>query len=114
MNILKKIFGQSKPTEPILPGEKFAIVKLNMKDGLAIATVNKAYDNYQNKAFYPWFVGVELQVIDGNENGHPKDDEALRLNGIQVQLELLLKEQHVVHPVARVTRNGFRDIMIYI
>lgn len=80
MSFFRKIFGQgqlSKPIEPIFPGESFSIVKLDMKDGLAFATVNKAYDNYVNKAFYPWFVGVELQIIDKNDNGHPTDEEAL-------------------------------------
>ena len=117
MSFFGKIFGKgqpSKPIEPIFPGEKFALIKLDMKDGLALATVNKAYDNYVNKSFYPWFVGVELQIIEKNDIGHPTDEEAVRLNAIQDELEGLLKEQHTVHSVARVTRNGFRDVMIYI
>src|SRR5688572_10724443 len=117
MSFLRKIFGKAQsinPVEPIFPGESFAILKLDMKDGLAFATVNKAYDNYANKSFYPWFVGIELQIIEKNDNGHPTDEEAVRLNAIQDELQSLLKEQHTVHSVARVTRNGFRDIMIYI
>jgi hypothetical protein len=117
MSFLKKIFGQSsttQPTEPIFPGESFTLLKLNMPDGLAIATVNKAYENYPNKTFYPFLVGVELEVIDKNDNGHPVDSEAARLNQIQDELETLLRQKHTVHPVARVTRNGARDILIYI
>jgi hypothetical protein len=117
MRFFKKIFGKgqpSRPIEPVFPGERYTIVKLEIKDGLALATVNNAYDNYANKAFYPWFVGVELQVIDKNDNGHPTDEEAARLNIIQEELETFLKEQHTVHSIARVTRNGFRDIMMYI
>ena len=85
-----------------------------MKDGLAFATVNKAYDNYSNKSFYPWLVAVELQIIDKNDNGHPTDQEAAQLNAIQEKLETWLKNQHTVHSVARVTRNGFRDLLVYI
>jgi len=117
MKLLRNLFGKgqpSLPSEPIFPGESFAVIPLNMKDGLAFATVNKAYDNYGNKSFYPWLVGVELQIIDKNDNGHPTDEEAIRLNKIQEELEALLRKQHTVHPVARVTRNGFRDLLIYI
>jgi hypothetical protein len=117
MSFFKKIFGQAsptQPTEPIFPGENFTLLKINMPDGLAIATVNKAYKNYPNKIFYPFLVGVELEVIDKNDNGHSVDTEAARLNQIQDELEALLKQKHTVHSVARVTRNGARDILIYI
>jgi hypothetical protein len=117
MSFLKRLFGKDQsgtPSEPIFPGENFSIIKLEMKDGLAFATINKAYDNYKNKPFYPWLVGVELEIIDKNDNGHPTDDEAVRLNTIQEELETLLKKEHTVHSVARITRNGFRDLLIYI
>jgi len=117
MSLLKKIFGQNHPTrpqDPIFPGESFSILQLNMSDGLAFATVNEAYTNYPNKLFYPYFVGVELEIIDKNENGHPVDSEATRLNQIETQIEILLKKEHTVHFVGRVTRNGTRDILYYI
>ncbi|MBN9382817.1 MAG: DUF695 domain-containing protein [Chitinophagaceae bacterium] len=114
MNFFKKLFGPAQPQEPIFPGESYTLLKVNMPEGLALATVNKAYDNYPNKAFYPFFVGIELEVIEKNDNGHPLDDEAERLNQIQEDIEAFLKQKHTVHFVARVTRNGARDIMIYI
>ena len=85
-----------------------------MPDGLAFATVNKAYKDYPNKAFYPFLVGIELTVINKNENGHPVDSEAGRLNQIQDEFEAFLRQKHTVHPVARVTRNGAQDLLIYI
>lgn len=117
MSFLKKLFRQSKtsqPKEPVFPGESFAILKLNMPEGLAFATVNNAYKNYPNKSFYPFFVGVELEIIDKNDNGHPVDSEAEKLNQIQNDIENFLKKEHTVHSVARVTRNGARDLLIYI
>ena len=59
-------------------------------------------------------MGVKLQIVEKNDNGHPTDEEALRLNAIQDEIEMFLNSQQTVHSVARVTRNGFRDIMIYI
>ena len=116
MSFLKKLFGGagSSPKDPVFPGESFAILKLDMPDGLAIATVNKAYENYPNKSFYPFFVGIELEIIDKNDNGHPVNEEAVKLNDIQEEIEAFLKQTQTVHSVARVTRNGARDILIYI
>ena len=104
----------TQPGEPVFPGENFSILKLNMSDGLALATVNKAYENYPNKSFYPFLVGIELEILDKNDSGHPVDTEAARLNQIQDEIETLLRQKHTVHSVARVTRNGTRDILIYI
>jgi hypothetical protein len=117
MTFLNKIFGQfgsTKLIEPIFPGENFSLVKLNMRDGVAFATVNQAYKNYPNKKVYPFLVGIELEVVDKNDNGHPVEAEASRLNQIQDEIETLLKQKQTVHSVARVTRNGARDILIYI
>lgn len=117
MSFFKKIFGSSetkRPIEPIFPGESFSILRLDMSDGLAFATVNMAYENYPNKAFYPYFVGIELEVLEKNDNGHPSDADASKLNQIQDEIEEFLKQRQTVHPVARVTRNGTRDILIYI
>jgi hypothetical protein len=104
----------STPVQPIHPGEKFALIKLNMPEGVAFVTVNRAYDDYKNKHYYAWLVGVELQIVSKNENGHPIDQEAARLNVIQDELEAFLRKKQTVHSVARVTRNGFRDLLIYI
>jgi hypothetical protein len=114
MSFLKKLFQGNKPTEPIFPGENFSIIKLSLPDGLAFATVNKAYENYPNKSFFPWLAGLEIQVLDKNENGHPSDSEAIVLNQIQEDFEGFLKNKHTVHSIVRVTRNGFRDLLIYI
>ena len=113
MSFFKRLFQKNQPVEPIFPGESFSILKLNMPEGLAFATVNKAYDRYKNKSYYPWLAGVEIQIIESNDNGHPTDSEAVRLNQIQEEFENLLKQKHTVHSVVRVTRRGFRDLFIY-
>jgi len=117
MSFLKKLFGGSgttSPKEPIFPGERYTILKLDMPEGLALATVNKAYENYPNKVFYPFFVGIELEILGKNDNGHPLPEEGERLNQLQEEIESFLRQKHAVHSVARVTRNGTKDILIYI
>ena len=117
MGIFKKLFGNkeiSQPSEPIFPGESFSILKLTFPDGWGLATVNKAYDNYPNKSFYPWHVLIEIEVTDKNENGHPTGTEAEKLNKIEQDIEKILKQRQTVHFVARIIRNGFRDLIYYI
>jgi len=117
MSFIKKLFGQNQaiqPIEPIFPGESFSILKLTMKEGLAFATINKAYDNYQNKSLFPCHVLVELELIDKNNNGHPVDTEAIKLNKVEDEITEFLKKEHTVHLIGRVTRNGFRDTIYYI
>jgi hypothetical protein len=57
---------------------------------------------------------VELEIIDKNENGHPTNEDAAKLNGIEEEVNKFLKQSQIVHFVTRVTRNGFRDLLYYI
>jgi len=117
MSFLKNLFGrkdEGKPVEPIFPGESFRIFKLNLPDGWGLASANKAYDNYANKAIYGWHVLVELEVINKNDNGHPINEEALRLTQLEDKIKIFLGQTQTVHFVARITRNGFRNLLFYI
>ena len=117
MGIFKKLFGDkddSRRSKSIYPGESFSILKLDFPDGWGLATVNKAYNNYPNKSLYPWHVLIELEVIDKNENGHPTAADAEKLNLIEERIEELLKQSQTVHFVARIIRNGYRDLLYYI
>jgi len=116
MNLFKKLLSGNNqaPIEPIFPAEAYSILKLNMPEGLAFAMVNNGYKNYQNKKFFPYLAGFELEIRNRNDNGHPVDDEAEILNELQARIEQFLKVKHTVHPIARITRNGVRDILMYI
>jgi hypothetical protein len=117
MSFLKRLFGsnnQKPPVEPIFPGESFSIMHMDMPEGLAFATVNEAYKDYPNKQHFPYLAGFELEIVNKNSNGHPDDEEAVIQNDLQERIENFLREKHTVHYVARVTRNGARDILIYI
>jgi hypothetical protein len=118
MNFLKRIFVQRgkkcQPTEPIFPGESFSVSKLTFQDGWGLATFNNKYNDYPNKSFFPWHVLVELEILDKNDNGHPIDTDAKKLEIIEGEILNFLKQKHKVHFLGRVTRNGFRDVLYYI
>ena len=115
--MFKKLFGvksESEPIEPIFPVENYSIFKLDMNDVLAFATINTGYKNYPNKQHFPWCAQILLAIQDKNDNGHPTDEEAAVLNDIEDKITTFLKENHTVHHIGRVTRNGERDIIYYI
>jgi len=118
MKFIKKLFGQTiksdEPVEPVFPGESFSIYKMNLPDGWGLATVNNKYNEYPNKAFFPWHVLIELEIIDKNDNGHPADKDAEKLAKLEEEILSFLKQKHTVHFLGRVTRNGFRDLLYYI
>jgi hypothetical protein len=115
--MFKKLFGkknESQPSEPIFPGEAFSIFKLDLKDGLAFATINTAYNQYPNKKYFPWCAQIVIDIHDKNNNGHPTDYEAGILNELEDRITQFLRRTQTVHPIGRVTRNGERDIIYYI
>ena len=120
--MLKNLFGRNKnesqkiygPTEPIYPGENFAVRQVETEEVVGIVTVNQAYENYPNKKYFPWCAQLLLEYKDKNENGHPTDQEAEVLNEIEDKIENFLKEKHKVHFIGRVTRKDFRDLIYYI
>lgn len=117
MNLFKRLFngkGNREPSEPIKPGESFAISKLTLKDGWALATINTKYGYYPNKRFFPWLVLIEVEIIDQNENGHPTGQDAEKLMKVETEVIEFLERQNTVHFIGRVTRNGFRDLIYYI
>ncbi len=115
--MFKKLFNigsaSTDPVEPIFPTERFSIFKLTIEGGLALATINTGYDNYQNKSCYPWYTAVTMHIHDKNENGHPTNEEAEILNNLEEKIVEFLKRTQIVHAVGRVTRNGERDIFYY-
>jgi len=117
MKFLRKLFGETdkndQVTEPIFPGENFSIYKLTLPDGWGLATFNNKYNNYPNKAYFPWHVLVELEIIDKNNNGHPIDTDAEMLARLEDEILKFLQQKHTVHFLGRVTRNGFRDLLYY-
>ncbi len=102
------------PAEPVFPGESFCIYKMDFPDGWGLATINSKYDQYPNKAFFPWHVLVELEIIDKNDNGHPVDTDAEKLAKLEEDILKFLQQKHTVHFLGRVTRNGFRDLLYYV
>jgi hypothetical protein len=113
--MFKNLFGKTPPAkEPIFPGEKFSMFKLNLKGGWGLATINRAYDNYHNKALFPWYAIINIHLQDQNENGHPTGREAEVLNMIEQSVTDHLKQGRTVHFIGRVIRPGERDLLYYL
>lgn len=113
--MFKNLFAKTTPAkEPIFPGESFSIFKLNLENGWGLATINKAYDNYHNKALFPWYAIINIHLQDQNENGHPTDREAEVLNSIEQRVTDYLKKGRTVHFIGRVIRPGERDLLYYL
>jgi hypothetical protein len=113
--MFKKLFSRSlPPKEPVFPGEKYSIFKLNLEDGFGLATINKAYDDYQNKALFPWYAIINIHIQDQNVNGHPTDREAEVLNKMEESITDFLKQGRTVHFIGRVIRRGERDLLYYL
>ena len=113
--MFKNLFAKTPPAkEPIFPGEKFSMFKLNLEDGWGLATINKAYDNYHNKPLFPWYAIINIHLQDQNENGHPTDREIKVLNMIEQSVTDFLKQGRTVHFIGRVIRPGERDLLYYL
>ena len=120
--MLKKLFGRKDkeekkygPTEPIFPGELFAVSEITDENGFfGISNVNQSYIDYPNKKYFPWCAQLLLEFEDKNENGLPTDEEALILNELEDKIENFLNIKHKVHFIGRVTRKDFRDLLYYI
>jgi len=113
--MFKSLFSSSlPPKEPVFPGEKFSIFKLSLEEGWGLATINKAYDNYPNKAYFPWYIIINIHFQDQNENGHPTNSEADVLNMMEEKVNDFLKKGRTVHFIGRVIRPGERDLLYYL
>ncbi len=106
----KNAGGQGK-----FPKERFSILKAtDQNGGLIFITANTAYKDYRFKSDYPWFLRIEIQTKDKNENGHPTSDEARLLNRLEDLIDAELKKICTSHYIARTTSNGSRELLYYV
>lgn len=97
------------------PKESFSILKATDENGgLIFITANYAYKNYKFKADYPWFLWIEIETKDKNENGHPTNSEAKFLNQMEDLIDAELRKVCVSHYIARTTLNGSRELLYYV
>jgi hypothetical protein len=97
------------------PKENFSILKATDENGgLIFITANYAYKNYKFKADYPWFLWIEIETKDKNENGHPTNSEAKFLNQMEDLIDAELRKVCVSHYIARTTLNGSRELLYYV
>ncbi|MCB0538722.1 MAG: DUF695 domain-containing protein [Bacteroidetes bacterium] len=118
--MFKKLFSKKEPksygpTEPIYPGELFEVGEITADHRFfGVSNINKSYDNYPNKKYFPWWIQVTLELVDTDDRKMPTDSEAQILNELEDKIEKFIKEKHKTHFIGRVTQNGFRDIIFYV
>ena len=109
------VFALDARGQDRIPKENFAILKANDQNGgLIFIMANFGYKNYQFKSDYPWFLWIEIVTKEKNANGHPTDEEAEVLNGMEDEIDSELRKVCTVHYVGRTTLNGTRELLYYI
>ena len=118
--MFKKLFSKKEPktygpTEPIYPAELFGVSEITDANGFfGIANINKSYDNYPNKKYFPWWIQVTLELEDVDDRKMPTASESQILNDLEDKIEAFISDKHKTHLIGRVTQNGFRDLIFYI
>ena len=118
--MFKKLFSKKEPkkygpTEPIYPAELFEVSEITDDKGFfGFSNINKSYDNYPNKKYFPWWIQVTLELKEIDDRKMPTESEAKILNELEDKIEKFVTEKHKTHFIGRVTQNGFRDIIFYV
>jgi len=104
-----------KPSEPIYPGELFEFSEISDDNTfIGFSVVNKSYDNYPNKKYFPWCIQVTLELVEVDESEMPSENESQVLNQLEDKIQAFISVKHNTHFIGRITQNGFRDLIFYI
>jgi len=118
--MFKNLFKKNEPKkygpiEPIYPGESFEVAEISDDNGFfGFSSVNKAYDNYPNKKYFPWWIQVTLELKDVNEKQMPSESESKLLEELENKIEAFISEKHKTHFIGRVTHGGLRDLIFFV
>lgn len=120
--MFKKLFGRKGKNEgfnglqePIFPEGPFAVSQISDESGFyGISNVNRGYNHYPNKKYFPWCVQLTIEFQNTNENGMPNDMESEILDDIEAKIEGFIAAKHKMHFIGRVTRKSFRDVIFYV
>jgi len=111
----KKVPKKYGPVEPIYPGELFEVSEIKDDNGFyGLSNINKAYDNYQNKKYFPWWIQVTLELVEMDDRKMPTPSESMILNELEDSIEAFISEKHKTHFIGRVTQEGLRDLIFYV
>ncbi|MEK6153989.1 DUF695 domain-containing protein [Flavobacteriaceae bacterium 3-367] len=118
--MFKNLFSKKEPkkygpVEPIYPDELFEVSEISDENGFfGFSNINKAYDNYPNKKYFPWWVQVTLELQEVDDRKMPLQAESILLDELEDSIEKFILKKHKTHFIGRVTQNGFRDLIFYI
>ena len=118
--MFKNLFSKKEPVkygpmEPIFPGELFEFSEITDNEGFyGFSNINKSYDHYPNKKYFPWWIQVTLELVETDDRKMPTENESKILDDLENKIESFISEKHKTHFIGRVTQNGFRDIIFYV
>lgn len=91
-----------------------SVIRFQIDNQDCFATINEYFKNYKYKSKFPYSLWITVETLEKNENGHPIDKESQIFNDLEDSIIKMLDKQTPFCFIGRTTRNGFREIMIYV
>ncbi len=97
------------------PQEAFNIREAKGEDYYKIMVVNESLKNFKGKNQYPWFLLINIDILEAVEPyGLPTDEEAVVLNKVEDELTSLISSTIDYQFIGRITDNGQRELYYYL
>jgi hypothetical protein len=91
-----------------------SVITFQIENQTCFATINEYFKNYKFKSNFPYSLWITVETAEKNDKGHPTDKEASLFNDLEDSIIKILDKQTPYCFIGRTTRNGFREIMMYV
>ena len=91
-----------------------SVIRFQIDNQECFAIINEYFKNFKYKSNFPYSLWIKVETLEKNENGHPIDKEAKLFNDLEDSIIKTFDNKTPFCFIGRTTRNGFREIMIYV